>query len=155
MTTTCAVASGAILSKNLVEQIHITGLPLTVDSSFVFDTLEDLVEYIKKDETKVLDGFDRLVILDGAFNDSYTEKQKAISFLMLQSLMKVLGYEKVELVLLTRNSELRESIKENNANLYTFCYSNTEVFISKKVGLKLLTRVMLGDCRGSGLKNEG
>ena len=99
MTTKCAVASGEKLAKSLSEQINDLEPHLTVDSNFVFGTLEELVGYIKRDETNALDDFDCLVILDGAFNDSYTEKQKAISFLMLQSLMKVLGYEKVELVL--------------------------------------------------------
>lgn len=153
MTTKCAVACGEKLAKSLSEQINYIESSLTVDSDFVFADIEDLVEYIKKDEAKVLDGFDRLVILDSAFNHLYKEKQKALSFLMLQSLMNVLGYTKVELVLLTKSDFLRDIIKDNIETFPQFCYANTDVFLSLKVGIKLLTQVMLGKYSGRGLKN--
>lgn len=152
MTKNCAVASGALISKNLVEQLNGIESSLTVDSNFVFDTIEDLVDFIKKDETKALDDFTSLVILDGAFNRLHTEKQNTFSFLLLQNLLNELGYTKLNLVLLTRNADLYETVNEIRTILSPVCYMNTDVLLAKKIGIKILSKVLLGNYQNTGLK---
>jgi hypothetical protein len=146
-----ALASGPKLYKTIDKQItDITGNNLNLD--FIFETVEALTRFVKTDESKVLDDLNRIVILDGAFNSLHTPKHKALAFLLLQNLLKDSGYTKVNLVLLTNNSELRLAVESNNSDYLPFCYSNTEVLLASKVGLKLLAKVLNGDYVGTGLQ---
>lgn len=148
-----ALVSGPKLYKTIDKQItDITGNNLKLD--FIFETIEALTRFVKTDEDKVLDDLNMVVILDGAFNSLHTPKHKALSFLLLQNLLKDSGYTKVNVVLLTNNKDLKLAIEINNSDYLPFCYSNTEVFLGSKIGIKLLIRVLNNDFWGTGLKEK-
>lgn len=148
-----ALVSGPKLYKTIDKQItDITGNKLKLD--FIFETIDSLTTYIKNDEDKVLDDLNMIVIIDGAFNSLHTPKHKALSFLLLQNLLKDSGYTKVNVVLLTNNKDLKLAVESNNSDYLPFCYSNTEVFLSSKIGIKVLIRVLNNDFLGTGLKSK-
>ena len=148
-----ALVSGPRLYKTISKQINdITGNNLNPD--FIFETIDDLTKYIKNDDSKLLDDLNMVVILDGAFNSLHTPKHKALSFLLLQILLKDSGYTKVNLVLLTNNLDLRLAVEFNNSDYLPFCYSNTEVFLASKIGFKLLSKVLNDDYKNTGLKTK-
>lgn len=151
--TKSAIACGEKIAKSIVGNLNSINDYLDIDYNFIFDTIEEVIDYIKTDENKLLDEFNMLVILDGALNHLHTEKQQALSFLLLQNLLTELGYTKLNLVLLTRSAELHETVKVNNDNLSPFLYINTDVLLAKKVGVMLLTKVLSGDYKNTGLKN--
>lgn len=146
-----ALVSGPKLYKTIDKKItDITGKDLKLD--FIFETVDALTRFVKTDESKVLDDLNMVVILDGAFNSLHTPKHNALSFLLLQNLLKDSGYTKVNLILLTNNSELRLAIESNNSDYLPFCYSNTELLLGTKIGIKLLVKVLKGDYEGTGLQ---
>jgi hypothetical protein len=151
MTTKCALACSEKLAKSIIGNLNGINDSLSIDYNFIFDNLEEVVDYIKTDENKLLDEFNMFVILDGAFNPLHTEKQKAFSFLLLQNSLNELGYKKLNLVLLTSNTVLHETVKELGTNLTPVCYMNTNVLLAKKIGVMLLSKVLLGDYKNTGL----
>lgn len=146
-----ALVCGPSLVTKIPNQIMASSPDINIDPSNVFIDLSDLTDALQKGVSRIYDELNMIVVLDGAFQGKKTAKQKALDFLTLQDILNSLNYRKVRLVLLTKDSELRNQFLDNIDGYYPFMYYNTEVLLSVKVGLKVLTKVLSGDYTGTGL----
>ena len=146
-----ALVCGPSLVTKIPNQIMASSPDINIDPSNVFIDLSDLNDAIQKGVSRIYDELNMIVVLDGAFQGKKTAKQKALDFLTLQDILNSLNYRKVRLVLLTKDSELRNQFLDTIDGYNPFMYYNTEVLLSVKVGLKVLTKVLSGDYTGTGL----
>lgn len=146
-----AVVCGQKLTATISGQIMTIDPTIRVEQENVFANLSSLTSALNKGVSRIFDELNMIVVLDGAFDGKSTAKQMALEFLTVQDILNTSSYRKVRLVLLTKNSDLYDLFKNNIDGYDPFIYYNTEIFISKKVGIKLLTQVLLGTKNGQGL----
>lgn len=146
-----AIVCGEKLVPAIAGQIMTIEPSINIEQENVYASLATLTTALNKGVSRIFDELNMIVVLDGAFDGKAKTKQMALEFLTVQDILNTSSYRKVRLVLLTKNSDLRDLFKDTIDGYDPFIYYNTEVFLSRKVGIKLLTQVLLGNKNGFGL----
>ena len=146
-----AIVCGEKLVLAIAGQIMTIEPSINIEQENVYASLATLTTALNKGVSRIFDELNMIVVLDGAFDGKAKTKQMALEFLTVQDILNTSSYRKVRLVLLTKNSDLRDLFKDTIDGYDPFIYYNTEVFLSRKVGIKLLTQVLLGNKNGFGL----